>query len=202
MYDTYPARIPCILAIGVFVAVLGVDVATKAWAAASLMEPVRIADWLYLMLHRNSGMFFGTVSVSVGYWICVCAAAGWFGRRALRSTSVRPAVCLAVTLAGLTGNAIGQAQGAVVDFIGVGPITGDVWLVGNVADLALVGGVLALGICLVRKRDRRAESSPSGAASLPPIVDTGSRRSPPPLRRTWWDLTRRCGDRPLGRRCG
>ena len=139
-----------------FIGVLGIDIATKAWANVVLAEPVRIADWLYLMLHHNSGMFLGTVPVSAGYWVAVVAATGWFGWRALRSTSALVAVCLAVALAGLVGNAIGQAQGTVVDFIGVGPIGEDQWLVVNVADLALVGGGLALGFHLIRERVRRA----------------------------------------------
>ena len=138
--------------LAVFVGVLAIDLGTKALATASLIEPVRITDWLYLMLHRNSGLFFGTVPVSVGYWICVFAALGWFGWRALRSKSAVVAVCLAIALSGLTGNAIGQAQGGVVDFIGLGPVTGDVWLVANVADIALSGGVLTLGVYLIRKR--------------------------------------------------
>ncbi len=143
-------------AIAVFVGVLSADIVTKAWAETFVKEPVRITDWLYLMLHHNSGMFLGAVPVSAGYWIGVAAAMGWFGWRALRSTSAALAVCLAVTLAGLAGNAIGQAQDAVVDFVGFGPITGDKWLVVNVADLALVGGALALGFHLIRERVRRA----------------------------------------------
>ena len=142
--------------LAVFAAVLSIDLVTKAWADAALTEPVRIADWLYLMLHHNSGLFLGMVPVSAGYWVCVCAATGWFGWRALRSTSTPVAVCLATALAGLAGNAVGQAQGAVVDFIGIGPITGNMWLVVNVADLALVGGVFVLGIYLIRARVRRA----------------------------------------------
>ena len=141
--------------LAVFAAVLSIDLVTKAWAEAALTEPVRIADWLYLMLHHNSGLFLGIVPVSTGYWICVCVALGWFGWRALGSSSVPVSVCLAVVLAGVAGNAIGQAQGAVVDFIGIGPITGEVWLVANVADLALMGGVLVLGIYLIRDRLRR-----------------------------------------------
>ena len=136
-----------------FVSSLTLDLATKTWAAASLTEPVRIADWFYLMLHHNTGMFFGTVPISGWYWIGVCAAFGWFGWRALRSTSATLSVCLAVVLSGLMGNAIGHAQGAVVDFIGVGPVTGDGrWMIVNVADIALVGGGLALGSCLIRNR--------------------------------------------------
>ena len=143
-----------ILAIAVFALVLEVDIVTKAWAASVLTEPVRVADWLYLMHRHNSGLFLGTVPVSAVYWICVFAAMGWFGWRALRSRSVVFVVCLATALAGLTGNAIGQAQGAVVDFIGVGPVKGDKWLVANVADLALIGGALALGAYLLWQRVR------------------------------------------------
>ena len=73
----------------------------------------------------------------------------------MRSTSVPSSTYLAAVLAGMTGNAVGQAQGEVIDFIGFGPVTGDVWLVANVADLALVGGVLALGLHLVRERVHR-----------------------------------------------
>ena len=140
-----------------FVGVLGVDAVAKAWAVLALTEPVRIADWLYLLHHRNSGLFLGTVPVSVGYWLCVCAAVAWFGWCALRSTSVSIAVCLAIVLSGLAGNAIGQAQGAVIDFIGFGPITGDLWLVANIADLAMVSGVLALAFFLLRERVVRAQ---------------------------------------------
>ena len=143
-------------AIAVFAAVLGIDVGTKSWAAAALTEPVRIADWLYLVLYHNSGLFLGTVPVSAGYWVCVCAATVWFGWRAWRSTSAATTVCLAVVLAGLTGNAIGQAQGAVVDFIGFGPIRGNLWLFVNVADLAMVLGVLALAFFLVSRMACRA----------------------------------------------
>ena len=149
-----------VLALSVFAGVLGTDLVTKAWAEASLTEPVRIADWLCLMLRRNSGLFFGTVPVSLGYWMCVCIALGWFGWRALRTTSALLSVCLAAVLAGLAGNAIGQAQGAVVDFIGFGPITADTWLVVNVADLALVGGAFALGLYLARGGVRRAHLPP------------------------------------------
>ena len=142
--------------VAVFAAVLSIDLVTKAWAAVALTEPVRIADWLNLMLRHNSGMFLGTVPVSTGYWVCVCGALGLFGWRAFRSRSTSVAICLAVVLSGVMGNAIGQAQSAVVDFIGIGPITSDKWLVMNVADIALVGGAFVLGICLIRDRMYRA----------------------------------------------
>lgn len=149
-------------ALAAFAGVLSIDLVTKEWAEAALTEPVRIADWFYLMPRHNAGMFLGTVPVSTEYWVCVCVALGWFGWRALRSFNAPVAVCVAAVLAGMAGNAIGQAQGAVVDFIGFGPITGDKWLVVNVADFALVGGGLALGLYLLYRRLRRARG-PKGA---------------------------------------
>lgn len=146
---------PRTLALAVFFGLLGIDLATKAWAGAYLMSPVCIADWLCLMFKQNSGVFFGTVPITPMFWVVLGAALGWFGWRAVRSTNASVAVCLAAVLAGLTGNAIGQAQGAIVDFIGFGPISGDKWLVANVADFALVVGALALGFFLVRERLRR-----------------------------------------------
>ena len=145
-------------AIAAFAGVLGTDLVSKAWASAELTEPVPIADWLYLMLRRNSGVFLGMAPLSAWYWVCVGAAVVWFGWRALRSANTPVSVCLAVVLAGVTGNAVGQAQGAVVDFIGLGPISGDLWLVMNVADLAMVAGALALAFILVSGRMRRAHS--------------------------------------------
>ena len=136
--------------LGAFVGALGLDLWTKAWAS-SLVEPVRILDWLYLALYHNSGMFFGTVQVSVGYWIFVCAMLGWFGRTALRqSTAI--GVCVAIILSGMVGNAIGQFYGQIVDFIAFGPVAGDLWLIANVADFSLVGGVVALGVLLIKRR--------------------------------------------------
>ena len=153
--DRLQALVHKVPTVAVFAAVLSIDLVTKTWAAAALTEPVRIADGLYLMHRYNSGLFLGTLPVSTGYWVCVCAALGWFGWCAFRSRSTSVALCLAVVLSGVIGNAIGQAQGAVVDFIGVGPITGDEWLVVNVADLALVAGTLALGVFLLRDRAHR-----------------------------------------------
>ena len=140
--------------LGAFVGALGLDLWTKAWAA-SLVKPVRIADWLYLALYHNSGMFFGAVPVSTGYWVFVCAVLGWFGRAALRGPTL-VAVCVAIILSGMVGNAIGQFYGQVVDFIAVGPVTGELWLIANVADFALVGGVLSLGCVLLRARFQAA----------------------------------------------
>lgn len=156
------------LAFAAFAGVLGTDLVSKAWAEAALRDSVCIVDWLCLILHRNSGLFLGRVPLFSGYWVCICVAVGWFGWRALSNTSEPIAVSLAVVVAGVVGNTIGQAQGAVVDFIGIGPITGnDQWLVMNVADLALVGGGLALGYFLIRDRMRRARHPMSTTESPP-----------------------------------
>ena len=169
---------PGALSFAVFAAVLGIDAAAKASAAWLLTEPVRIADWLYLMLHRNSGLFLGTMPVSAAYWICVGAALGWFGWRALRANRPALSVCLAVTLAGLAGNAIGQAQGAVVDFIGLGPISDDRWLVVNLADFAMVAGMLALA-CLLLRKWRSSASSEQNPGMLPASSGTAGGKFPP-----------------------
>ena len=53
---------------------------------------------------------------------------------------------------GVLGNALGRANGAVVDFLGFGPVVGDQWAFANVADVAMLGGMLILGAVLVRGR--------------------------------------------------
>ena len=112
-----------------------IDLVTQTWVAAALTEPARIADRLRPMLRRGAGMLLGTGPVSTGSRVCLCAAIGRLAWRALRSCSGPVSVGPAVVLAGVTGNAIGQAQGAV-------------------ADLALLAGGLAPGCpsLSVRKR--------------------------------------------------
>ena len=142
-------------AVAAFAAVLIADLVSKEWAASALAGPIRIADWLYLTVERNAGLLLGTVPVGPWYWVGMCTALGWFGWRAASARSTPVAVCLAVVLAGAAGNVTGLAQGAVVDFIGVGPIWGEMWLFANIADIALVAGGLALGCVLMSRRLRR-----------------------------------------------
>ena len=163
-----------------FAGVSSIDLVTKAWAAVALTEPVRIADGLCPMLRRGAGMLLGPVPVSAGNRVCVGAAAGRLAWRAPRSCSGPvSAGRLAVMPAGVTGNAIGWARGAVVDFIGLGPITCDEWPVANAADLALVAGGLAPGWFPVRARAHRAHRPFRGPAPFPPAGGAGYRRKAP-----------------------
>ena len=58
-----------------FAGVSTIDLVTSAWAAADLTPPARIADRLRPKLRRSAGILLGTVPVSTGYRVCVCAAA-------------------------------------------------------------------------------------------------------------------------------
>ena len=51
-----------------------------------------------------------------------------------------------------------------IDYVGFGPITGEKWAFINLADLALVAGVVWLGVLLVLRR-KPARSSPGRAST-------------------------------------
>ena len=58
-----------------------------------------------------------------------------------------------------------RTEGAVVDYVGLGPVvTGEKWAFINLADLALVAGVVWLGVLLVLRR-KQARSSPGRAST-------------------------------------
>lgn len=149
-----PGRRGSVLLVGlVFLAVLGVDASTKLWAAAALAEPVFLNRWFGLALHYNHGSFLGTLPMPAGTWAASCAAAVWFGWRAVHAARVSFAICVAVVLAGVVGNALDAAQGGgVIDFIAVRVTTHGLWTVWNVADLAMLGGLVALAVLRLRKK--------------------------------------------------
>ena len=147
---------PWVRSLAVFVAVLGVDIAVKAWAQEVLTEPIRVTGWLYLALHRNPGIFLGgvpafTVAVAVAFWSAMLVAVVWFGWR--MATSRRPAIGVGYALAsgGLVGNLLDRASGGVIDYLAIGPLVNDRWVFFNLADVALVGGALVLGTLLLRQ---------------------------------------------------
>lgn len=127
--------------------VLVADQATKAVALQTLEGRGRIdllGDWFGLALVHNPGASFGLgsgvtwmlsllgVAVSVGILVC-----------ARRLTSRLWAVAAGLLLGGVVGNLVdrfvrepGVLRGHVVDFLAYAD-----WFVGNVADIAIVGGV-------------------------------------------------------------
>ena len=148
---------PWVLALVVLAGVLWVDVAIKEWAQASLREPVRITSWLYLAIHHNSGLFLGTPpvsAVSIVHWPFVFCALAWLGWRMVRTGSSTVGVGYALVTGGFVGNVFGRANGAVVDYLGFGPVIDDKWAFANFADIAILGGALLLGVVLVRSRIR------------------------------------------------
>lgn len=139
--------------VGVALLVLTVDSATKV-AAVSRLEgrpPVSVIDGVvYLVLTRNTGAAF---SFGQGYTIVLTLIAllvvGVIVRFARRLGSTAWAVSLGLILGGATGNLVdrlfrapGPFRGAVIDFISVFNDSGSAFPVFNVADSALVIGVL------------------------------------------------------------
>lgn len=148
---------PWVLALVVLAGVLWVDVAIKEWAQASLREPVRITSWLYLAIHHNSGLFLGTPlvsAVSIVHWPFVFCALAWLVWRMVRTGNSTVGAGYALVIGGFVGNVFGRANGAVVDYLGFGPVIDDKWAFANFADIAILGGALLLGVVLVRSRIR------------------------------------------------
>ncbi|MFV2009184.1 MULTISPECIES: signal peptidase II [unclassified Micromonospora] len=149
-------------------AALLVDLGAKQWAISALTdrEPVRLLGGaLYLTLIRNSGAAF---SLGSDYtWIfplVTVAVVGWIGWLTRGLRSLPWAVALGLVLGGALGNLLdrvfrapGPLLGHVVDMFSVFHPYGQVFPIFNVADSALVVGVL-LAVLLEltgRQRDGR-----------------------------------------------
>ena len=167
---------PFWIAIVIAAVVIASDQLTKWWAIENLSDgqtiPV-IGDFIRFWLVYNPGAAFG---LGTGFtWILaiiaavVVVAVAWYGWRV---RSVRWMIVIGLILGGATthlGDRLfrepGFARGHVVDFIAYGN-----FFVGNVADIAIVGGA-ALGVlfALLRvplNRDGAAvEAEPETAAA-------------------------------------
>ena len=134
--------------------VVAADQLTKWWAEANLGDgqiiPV-IGDFIRFELVYNPGAAFGLGAGFTGVLailaVIVAVAIGWY---AWRVRSGWWALVLGLVLGGAITHAgdrlfrsPGFLQGHVVDFIGYGD-----WFIGNVADIAIVGGAI-LGAVLV-----------------------------------------------------
>lgn len=139
-------RLP--LALTIAAAVLVVDQATKFWAERTLAgrDPIPVlGDFLRLRLLYNPGAAFsiGTGATWV-FTIIAAVAAGWLLWYVTKPHPVSRIVAFSLLLGGATthlGDRLfrdpGFARGHVVDFIDYNG-----WFVGNVADIALVGGAI------------------------------------------------------------
>lgn len=144
-----PARLGALIAL----ATLAVDQASKLYLLFGydlpLREPLVVAPFLDLIVVWNRGISYGLLQqdTEAGRWallgISVAAAIGlsiWMAR----ATSRLLATALALIIGGALGNAIDRvAYGAVFDFVyfHVGSFS---WYVFNIADAAIVAGVIGL----------------------------------------------------------
>jgi signal peptidase II len=144
-----------ILRLGLLVAglVLAADQASKLWILYGLDLPARgrieVTPFLDLILAMNRGISYGLFPQDgeVGRWVLfaikvVAAVVFLFWLR--RASSRVVAVALGLLIGGAIGNAIDRAvHGAVVDFVSL-HAAGYRWYIFNVADCAIVAGVVGL----------------------------------------------------------
>ena len=129
-------------------------------------EPVAVAPFLDLMVVWNRGISYGLFQqhTELGRWlllgISVAAAVGlslWMARTPSRFL----AAALGLIVGGAIGNAIDRlAYGAVFDFVHfhIGQFS---WYVFNIADAAIVAGVVGLiydSLVLDKRRARQADA--------------------------------------------
>lgn len=147
------------LALLVAPAVLAADVASKAAAARALTpgESVPILDGLVrLHLGFNSGIAFGLLADAgdVLVWLTALVAAAlvvWLVRSYRAGEGWRRTVPLGLVIGGAFGNVADRApDGVVTDFLDLGLLWYR-WPAFNVADTAIVVGVLGL-LLLARQR--------------------------------------------------
>ncbi len=133
--------------------VLAADIVTKVIAVSTLegREPLRLLGGaVYLVLTRNSGAAFSLgEGFTVVFTLIAVVVIAVIIRYARRLASRPWAVCLGLVLGGAAGNLVdrlfrapGPLRGAVIDFVSVFDDSGGVWPVFNVADSALVIGVV------------------------------------------------------------
>jgi signal peptidase II len=153
-------RLP--LALGIAAIVLVLDQVTKFWAEHALADrgPVPVlGEFLQFRLRYNSGAAFSIGAGSTWFFTIVTAVAvGFLLWYVTRPQTRGWLVGLALMLGGATTHladrlfrAPGFAQGHVVDFIDYNG-----WFVGNVADIALVGGAMWLVLVGLRKPEMAA----------------------------------------------
>ena len=148
--------------------VLGVDWATKSWAASRLAKGVVkwvVRPWFGLHLISNSGAAFGLGARVPLLWLLV----GVLAVPALAIAMVRVPrgrIGLALMLGGAAGNLLSRlAFGHVVDFLQVWP-----WpAVFNFADVALRLGAIWVLIAWLRPDSIREGSGTARRRIIPPL---------------------------------
>jgi len=153
-----------LLAVATFVFVA--DRLTKAWIVANIDVGAQVnvvGDFLQIWHTENAGAAFGLLQGGGILFVVVGAvtlvAIGWVHVTG-RIPGAVPALLMGLVLGGTLGNLTDRlAGGTVTDFVSVG--IGDFrWATFNVADVAVVTGILGLVVAL-SVLDRRATASPA-----------------------------------------
>lgn len=144
------------------------DQASKLWLLFGFdlaqNGPVDFGPYVEFVLAWNRGISYGLFQQETdwGRWLLVVgslAAVVWLARWMWREPSRLGVVALALIIGGALGNAVDRiAYGAVADFVHLH--YGDLsWYIFNVADAAIVAGVV--GLLYDSFRPRRAEDATS-----------------------------------------
>ncbi|MCM0677807.1 signal peptidase II [Micromonospora phytophila] len=184
-----PRRRAVTILLGVALVALAADLVTKHLALLALAdrEPVRLlGGTVYLTLTRNSGAAWSIGSDHT--WIfplITLGVVGWILWMALHLRSLPWAISLGLVLGGALGNltdrifrAPGWFVGHVVDMVSLFDPYGRVWPVFNLADSALVCGVLLAVLLELTGRQRdgsRVGRAGPAAAPAPAGVDAEQR---------------------------
>jgi signal peptidase II len=176
-----PRRSRARLLLGLALAVLALDIASKLLVVAVLSDrdPLRLLGGaVYLTEARNTGAAFSFAEgATVVFSLIAAAVVVVIVRSARRLYSTGWAVALALVLGGAVGNLLdrvfrdpGFLRGGVVDFISLFDPYGRVWPIFNVADSAIVcGGVLGAllafrGVEFDGRRNRDQAATADGAS--------------------------------------
>lgn len=155
---------PRVMALGIIVAILILDQASKYWILGSVMQPPRVIEvtsFFNIVLAWNRGVSFGMFNTDSTYGPMlltglavgiVCVLAVWLWKAQTRVT----VISIALVIGGAAGNVIDRLQyGAVVDFLDVHGF-GYHWPAFNVADSAICVGA---SILVLESLFRRGETS-------------------------------------------
>lgn len=141
------------LGIGIVALIFVADQALKLWLLFGLRlaetGPHTLTPFMNIVLAWNRGISYGLFQqgTDLGRWALVVlsfAAVIWLGRWMWRAASRLAVISLALIIGGALGNGVDRAvYGAVVDFVHLyyGSFS---WYIFNIADAAIVVGVLGL----------------------------------------------------------
>jgi signal peptidase II len=146
------------------------------WAPFPALE-----NWFRFAHTSNTGVAFGLFQnanlIFAVFALIVSSGIIYFNQKIAPGQPLLR-VALGLQLGGALGNLLDRVtQGSVTDFLDFGP-----WPVFNVADMAVVAGVILMGYIFLleeRRERQRKEIAPDGAEPAPPAHLKGVRRVDP-----------------------